>query len=256
MLKKRIIPTLLYANGRLVKTVNFDLPAARDVGDPVKSVNVYNSQQADEIVLLNIEREARGWRELTDLVEKVASVCFTPLTIGGGIRTFEDSAALISSGADKVVINSAAYRDKAMITAVAERFGSQAVIIGVDVRREEVSGLPQLYSECGRILEPVTLTEHLDGCVAAGAGEIMIQSIDNDGRMQGYDVPLLVDTVRQVPIPVIGAGGSSDYHSLVAAFQESNVSALACASIFHFSDSNPIRAKAFLSNFGIPFKRV
>lgn len=256
MLKKRIIPTLLYAHGRLVKTVNFGLPLARDVGDPVKSVNVYNSQQADEIVVLNIERETRGWRELTDLVEKVASVCFTPLTIGGGIQTFEDAAALISSGADKVVINSAAYRDKTMITAVAERFGSQAVVIGVDVRRQEASGLPQLYSDCGRILEPVSLAEHLNACVAAGAGEILIQSIDNDGRMQGYDVPLLVDTARQVPIPVIGAGGSGDYHSLLTAFQESSVSALACASIFHFSDSNPIRAKAFLSNFGIPFKKV
>ena len=256
MLKKRIIPVLLYANGRLVKTVDFDLPSARDVGDPVKSVHVYNSQQADEIALLNIEREERGWRKLAPLVEKVANVCFTPLTIGGGVTTFEDAAALISSGADKVVINSAAYGNKALLTQVADRFGAQAVIVGVDVRRDRDTNLPTLWSDCGRMREDVTLESHLDACVAAGAGEFFLQSIDRDGAMQGYDLALLKAATQRVTIPVIGAGGSGSYDQLKDAFVEGGVDALGCASIFNFSDSNPIRAKAFLSNHDLKFKVV
>lgn len=256
MLKKRIIPMLLYAHGRLVKTAGFDLASARDVGDPAKSVGVYNSQQADEIVLLNIERTGRGWKSLAPLVEQVAQVCFTPLTIGGGISTFADAAALISSGADKVVINSAAYRDKGLITQVADRFGSQAVMIGIDVRRDPVSDRPVLYSDCGSSIETVTLEAHLDACVAAGAGEVLIQSIDRDGRMNGYDLELLRTVVGSVRVPVIGAGGSGDYDQLRDGFLDGGVAALACASIFHFSDSNPMRAKAHLSNFGLRFKIV
>ncbi len=256
MLKKRIIPILLYSQGRLVKTVRFDLAAARDVGDPVKSVGVYNSQQADEIILLNIDRESRGWDRLGALVEKVAQVCFTPLTIGGGIRSFDDALRLISSGADKVVINSAAYRDKALITRIAERFGSQAVIVALDVRRDPESGLPILYSDCGGQREAVDLAGHIEACVAAGVGELLIQSIDRDGVMSGYDVELLRLVAEQVRVPVIGAGGSGDYEQLQAAFLEGGVDALACASIFHFSDSNPMRAKAALSNSGLRFKVV
>ncbi|RZJ01616.1 MAG: imidazole glycerol phosphate synthase cyclase subunit [Brevundimonas sp.] len=255
MLKKRVIPILLYANGRLVKTARFDLDAARDVGDPVKSVAVYNSQLADEIVLLNIEREARGWRALAPLVESVAKVCFTPLTIGGGVVTFEDAAALISSGADKVVINSAAYQDKRLITQVAEHFGAQAVIVGIDVRRGE-AGRPVLFSDCGMTIEPVDLDQHIRSVVAAGAGEILMQSIDRDGMMQGYDVDLLATASQIATVPTIGAGGSGTYDHLLRAFTEGGVAAVACASIFHFSDSNPLRAKAFLTNHGLHFKVV
>jgi cyclase len=208
MLKKRIIPMLLYAHGRLVKTVGFDLDSARDVGDPAKSVGVYNSQQADEIVLLNIERTGRGWHSLAPLVETVAQGCFTPLTIG------------------------------------------------IDVRRDPLSDRPVLYSDCGSLIETVTLEAHLDACVAAGAGEVLIQSIDRDGRMNGYDLELLRTVVRSVRVPVIGAGGSGDYDQLRDGFLDGGVAALACASIFHFSDSNPMRAKAHLSNFGLCFKVV
>lgn len=256
MLKKRIIPVLLYSHGRLVKTVGFDLPNARDVGDVVKCVSVYNSQQADEIVLLNIERADRGWRALGPLVEQVAKVCFTPLTIGGGTNSFEDAAALISSGADKVVVNTAAYRNKGLITQVAERFGAQAVIIGIDVRRDPMSGRAVLYSDCGAAIEAVTLEDHLDACVAAGAGEIMIQSIDQDGSMKGYDLALLRSVVDRVKLPVIGVGGSGDYEQLRDGFVQGGVAALGCASIFHFSDSNPMRAKAALSNSGLRFKVI
>lgn len=256
MLKKRIIPALLYAHGRLVKTVNFDLETARDVGDPVKSVAVYNSQQADEIVLLNIERDRPGWRGLAPLVEKVSEVCFTPLTIGGGISSFEDAAALISSGADKVVVNTAAYADKSLITRIAEHFGSQAVIVGIDVRRGGDGDRPILHSNCGSTPEPVALDDHIDQCVAAGAGEILIQSIDRDGSMRGYDLPLLRAVSDRASVPTIGAGGSGNYEQLKEGFLEGGVAALACASIFNFSDSNPMRAKAFLSNTGLRFKVV
>lgn len=254
MLKKRIIPIQLLVDGRLVKTVQFD--SYRDVGDPVASSRVYNAQNADELVFLNISRQHRSVEPMLTLLERVSEVCFMPLALGGGITSLDDAARLIRQGADKVVVNSAAYRDPDLIRAIAADFGAQAVIIGIDARRDAVTGEYVLYSDCGRQAEAATLDEHLDRAVAAGAGEILVNSIDRDGTMTGYDVDLIGRVVERVPVPVIGAGGAGHYNHLSEAFLTTGVSALACGSLFNFGDNNPIRAKAALTNHGIPFKVV
>jgi imidazole glycerol-phosphate synthase subunit HisF len=254
VLKKRIIPIQLLVDGRLVKTVQFG--AYRDVGDPVASSRVYNAQNADELVFLNISREHRTIEPMLTLLERVSEVCFMPLALGGGISSLHDAARLIRHGADKVVVNSAAYRDPDLVRAIADEFGSQAVIVSIDARLDEASGEYVFCSDCGRIAEPVSLDEHVDRMVAAGAGELLVNSIDRDGTMQGYDVELIGRVVARVPVPVIGAGGAGHYNHLRDAFTATGASALACGSLFNFGDNNPIRAKAFLTNYGIPFKVV
>ena len=254
MLKKRIIPIQLLLEGRLVKTRQFG--AHRDVGDPVSSSRVYDAQNADELVFLNINRSSRVIDPLLDLLDRVSAVTFMPLALGGGVTDFGSAARLIRSGADKVVINSVVYDDYDLIARIADSFGSQAVIVGIDVRLDGVSGDYAPYSDCGRRAERVSLDEHLKRAEAAGAGEILINSIDRDGMMLGYDIPLLRKVVAAVRVPVIGCGGAGHYNHLKDAFLESRVSALACGSMFNFTDSNPIRARAFLSNYGIPFKTV
>lgn len=253
MLKRRIIPVQLLLGDRLVKTVGFD--SWRDVGDPVKSSAVYNSQSADELVFLNIARQNRMVARFADLLHAVTEVCFMPLTVGGGIRTFNDAAFLISSGADKVVLNTVAFGDVALVSRIADRFGSQAVVVGIDVRRD-VNGELSVLSDCGRTVEPVTFEEHIADCERAGAGEFFVQSVDRDGAMCGFDLPLLQAACCAATVPVIGCGGAGQYNHLKEAFLETSVSALACGSLFNFSDSNPLRAKAYLSNYGLPFKVV
>lgn len=254
MLKKRIIPVQLLVDGRLVKTVQFD--RWRDVGDPVKSSAVYNSQYADELIFLNISRDRRSVADLQKLIKEVSTVCFMPMAMGGGITTAEDAAFLILNGADKIVVNSIAYGDPSVITKTADTFGAQAVVVCVDVRFDEERGDYVLYSYCGRRAQHVGLEEHVERVIAAGAGEIMIQSIDRDGMMKGFDIPLIQRVMAVSTAPVIAAGGSGNYEQLKDAFLATDVSALACGSLFNFSDSNPIRAKAFLSNHGLNFKKV
>ncbi len=252
MLKRRIIPVLLLLNGRLVKSINFG--GGRDVGDPVKSAAVYNSQYADELIFLNIARDDTSVKPLAELLHRVSEVCFMPLSVGGGIRSFEDAAFLIQNGADKVVINSAAYSHLDLISRVADRFGKQAVVIGVDAKRHD--GGYQAVSHGATRVAAVSIEDHLHACETAGAGEFLIQSVDQDGTMEGFDLPLLKLACSVATVPVIGCGGSGQYNHLKEAFLETDVSALACGSLFNFSDSNPMRAKAFLSNYGLQFKVV
>lgn len=252
MLKRRIIPVQLLLNGRLVKSKRF--ADWRDVGDPVKSSAVYNSQYADELIFLNIARDRTSLQPLADLMQKVSQECFMPLSVGGGIQSFDDAAYLIQHGADKIVINSAVYRHLELISRVADRFGKQAVVIGVDAKRHD--GGYQAVSHGATRVEAASIEEHLRACEAAGAGEFMIQSVDQDGTMEGFDLPLLRLACSIATVPVIGCGGSGQYNHLKEAFLKTDVSALACGSLFNFSDSNPMRAKAFLSNYGLQFKVV
>lgn len=253
MLKRRVIPIQLLLEGRLVKTVRFG--EWRDVGDPVKSAAVYNSQYADELVFLNVDRSRRSVEPLIRLLRKVSEACFMPLAVGGGVRTLEDASALIENGADKVVINSAAYASVDLLQAVADRFGGQAVVVGIDVKRMS-NGQYRLFSGSGLESQSLSLEAHIRACEASGAGEFLVQSIDRDGCMEGFDLELLRMACGAASVPVIGAGGSGHYNHLKEAFLETDVSALACGSLFNFSDSNPMRAKAFLSNYGLSFKVV
>jgi len=253
MLKRRIIPVQLLMNGRLVKTERFG--RWRDVGDPVKSSAVYNSQYADELIFLNINRDGDSVKPLAELLHAISEVCFMPLSVGGGVRSFDDAAYLIQNGADKVVINTVAYRDQSILSRVAERFGAQAVVVAIDARQEK-DGHYLAMSNCGREVEPVSVEEHIRNCEKAGAGEFLIQSVDRDGTMEGFDLTLLRLACSAASVPVIGCGGAGQYNHLKEAFLETGVNALACGSLFNFSDSNPIRAKAYLSNYGLPFKVV
>ena len=255
MLKKRIIPVQLLMNGRLVKSKRFK--DWRDVGDPVKSSAVYSSQSADELLFLNIDREQRSLESLAKVIEAVSEECFMPVTFGGGIRSFDDAAFLIRNGADKVVINTAAYSDISIITRTAEVFGTQAVIAAVDaVGQADAPQGYQLVSNCASSPETVDILSHVERCIDAGAGEIFVQSVDRDGMMGGFDITLIKMVSEVSSVPVIACGGSGNYEQLKDAFLETDVSALACGSLFNFSDSNPLRAKAYLSNYGLNFKVV
>lgn len=251
MLKRRIIPIELLSGDRLVKTVMFDRP--RDVGDPVKSSKVYSDQDADELMLLSIDRDPANIHGLVDIVKKIAEHCFVPFTVGGGITKIEDAELLFGAGADKILINSAAYNDPLLISNIAHRYGKQAVVVGIDVRIDEDSYA--LYSCGSRKKESASLNEHIDSVVMAGAGELLVQSIDRDGIMNGYDISLLTQVIAKSAVPVIVAGGAGHFLHLKEAF-DAGADAAACGSLFNFGDNNPLRAKAFLKNHGISLKWI
>ncbi|MFZ4801951.1 MAG: imidazole glycerol phosphate synthase subunit HisF [Chlorobium sp.] len=251
MLKRRIIPIELLDGGRLIKTVGFSNP--RDVGDPVKSSQVYSDQDADELVLLNISRIQRDIAVLNEVVLQIACECFVPFTVGGGIACLDDASQLFDAGADKVLVNSAVYSHPDLISEISTRYGQQAVVVGIDARLG-ATGF-ELFSDCGRRYESASLAEHIIMAVEAGAGEIMIQSIERDGTMLGYDLNLIKSVVALSPLPLIVAGGAGDFTHLKQAF-DLGADAAACGSLFNFGDNNPLRAKAFLKNYNIPLKRI
>jgi cyclase len=254
VLKKRIIPVQLLMNERLVKTIRFG--KYRDVGNPVTSSKVYNDSDGDELVFLNIDRSHRTIKPLLTIIEKVSEVCFMPLALGGGIRSIDDAGTLIKNGADKVVINSACYTHLHLISQIADKFGSQAVVVSIDAKYDNDAGEYRLYADCGRQRQEIALKDHVNRCVKQGAGEIFVNSIDHDGTMEGYDIRLIKSVVHYAGIPVIGCGGAGNFEHMKDAFLQTGTSALACASLFNFGDNNPIRAKAFLSNYSISFKAI
>ncbi len=251
MLKRRIIPIELLENGRLVKSVRF--ANLRDVGDPVKSSHIYSDQDADELVLLNISQKDRDVSALVNVVARIAQECFVPFTVGGGIRHLKDAELLFAAGADKVLLNSICYSRPHLITEIGDRYGRQAVVIGIDALNKEGEFI--LFSDCGRNQEVVTLSEHVAKVINAGAAEIMIQSINRDGTMTGYDLNLIQEVIARSAVPVIAAGGAGNFQHLKEAFDVGS-DAVACGSLFNFGDNNPLRAKAFLKNYGILLKKV
>lgn len=254
MLKKRIIPIQLVDGSRLVKSINFE--NFRDVGDPVSSTRIYNSQYADEIIILNISRNRKNVTQLLSILDQVSRVAFMPIACGGGIKTADEATKLISSGADKVILNSILYEKYDVITDIAHKHGSQAVIACIDVRLDSETGGYELYSNNGLQKEKVSLQTHCKKLCDFGVGEVMIQSISNDGMMNGYDIELVKLCRSYLSVPVIAAGGSNSYEGLLTLFEKTDVSAAACGSIFNFSDSNLLRAKSFLKNYDIPMKKV
>jgi len=252
MLKKRLIPIMLLSDGRLIKTVNFS--GERDTGDPVQAANVYSDQNADELVVLNISRRERTIDPILKLLGELSRNCFMPISIGGGIRSIQDVRVLIKSGADKVVVNSQAFRNSSLIAEIVSEFGSQALIVSIDCMKMGKEWV--CFSNCGSERESVSLSDHLEISQNAGAGEFLIQSIDNDGAMLGLDLDLLRFVLGKVRIPVIGAGGIGNFHHLLEGYQTEGLDAIAAASIFHFTDSNPLRAKASLQGHHLNFKVI
>ena len=244
MLKTRIVPILTLFDGRMVKTRRFG--PYRDVGDPVKAPMVYDAQLADELVYVDMRAsaEGRGVDELARRIDRVAGECFMPLTAGGGIATLDDIHTLLNAGADKVTINSAALGRPSLIAEAAERFGNQCIVISIDVRRVEC--LPRVFSHSGTRatgLDPVEWARRVE---SLGAGEILLTSIDRDGTMEGYDEDLVTSVTRAVSVPVIAAGGAGKLIDLVSVVTDAGADAAAAASLFHFTDQSPIKAKAFM----------
>jgi cyclase len=252
MLKRRIIPIQLLLNGRLVKSTRFD--SFRDVGDPLKSSQVYADQDADELLLLNVARERRDVTATAGYLRQIAEACFMPIAAGGGITSIDDASTLFAAGADKVVINSAAYDRPDLLQEIARRYGSQALTISIDVLRDR-SGTYRPHLDCGRRPAAVTLDNHVARMSELGAGEIMINSVDNDGVMRGYDLELLARVRQNCTLPLIICGGAGDSTHLLDAFH-GGADAVACGSLFNFGDNNPLRVKAFLKNRDVPLKRI
>lgn len=253
MLKKRIIPIQLLDQNRLVKSINFN--CFRDVGDPISSSSVYNAQLADELIFLDISRDLeKKIHFLGNILEEVSKVSFMPLSVGGKISSYEDACFLIKKGADKVVINTAAYLKNNLLKEISDNFGSQSLVVSIDVILEKNRYF--CVSNNGRKLETSSLEEHINFIESNGAGEILIQSIDCDGKMQGMDMVLLKKVCDFTNLPVIACGGVGNCNHLKEVFLNTEVSAVACGSLFNFTDTNLIRAKSYLSNYDIPFKKV
>ena len=252
MLKVRIIPILLLKNGRMVKGKQFS--DFRDTGDPVFASRIYNAQFVDELIFLDITATNEGRETNFEIIELVSKECFMPLTIGGGISNISQIRKLLKAGADKVVINTAAVNTSQFVEDAAAVFGSQCIVIGIDVRYEE--GRYVVYTNSGKAKTDLLLEEHIVNMERLGAGEIFINSIDCDGMMKGYDMELIKLVLTYTTLPVIACGGAGNFMHLVDAYKQTGVGALAMASIYHFGDNNPVRARSYLKNQDINIKIV
>ena len=254
-LKVRLIPCLDVKDGRVVKGVSFtDL---RDAGDPVECARAYDAAGADELCFLDIAatHEKRGI--LLDIVERTASACFMPLTVGGGVRTLDDIRALLLAGADKVSINSAAVADRAFVRAAAEKFGAQCIVVAIDAKRVSAEGAPprwQIFTHGGRKATGIDAVDFAREVVALGAGEILLTSMDRDGTKAGFDLELTRAVADAVSVPVIASGGVGTLDHLVAGIIEGHASAVLAASIFHFGTYSIREAKAHMAKAGIAMR--
>ena len=233
MITKRIIPCLDVKDGRVVKGVNF--AGLADVSSPVELARYYSDHGADELVFYDITASVEGRRLFTDILREVASEIFIPLTVGGGIRTVDDFDRALKCGADKVSVNSGAIRDPELIRAAAERYGNQCVVISADVKR--VDGQFRVFAKGGREDTGMEAIGWIQKCVALGAGEVVVNSIDTDGVRRGFDLPLLQAVCAAVNVPVIASGGAGSITDFVELFQKvPTVDAGLAASIFHFGE--------------------
>ncbi len=252
MLKQRLIPTLLLRKNRMVKGVNFD--NYRDTGDPISTARIYNAQYVDELIIIDIDATNDGRSFSKEVIELLSKECFMPLTIGGGINSIENIRDLVLQGADKVMINSAAYINESLISEASEMFGKQCVVIGIDVRKEETTY--SLYRNSGTVKCQVNLIKHIERMEKLGAGELFINNISKDGMMDGYDIELIELVSSHTNLPIIACGGAGNFKHLEEAYTRTMVNGLAMASIFHFGDNNPIRARAYLKNNGVAIKEI
>jgi cyclase len=230
MLAKRIIPCLDIKDGRVVKGVNF--VNLRDAGDPVEQARVYDRMGADELVFLDITATHEG-REITArVVRQVADEIFLPLTVGGGLRTVDDMRAILLAGADKISVNSAAVRDPQVLTAGAERFGSQCIVLAIDAKRV-AGGRWEVYINGGRLPTGLDAVEWARRGVELGAGEILLTSMDADGTLAGYDLELTQTIAGTVNVPIIASGGAGTCEHFAQVLTHGKADAALAASLFH-----------------------
>lgn len=247
-LKKRLIPTLLLRNGRMVKGVQFS--DYRDVGHPVTTARIYDAQGADELVFLDITVPHEEQRALYEIISLVADECFMPLAVGGGVRRLEDFRKLLQVGADKVSINTAAVETPHLITEAARLFGSQCVVVSVDVKTSPAHRW-EVFTHSGQKATGLDGVEWAKKAASLGAGEILLTSIDHEGTRKGYDLDLIRAVSEAVGIPVIAHGGAGELQHFLEGLTRGLASAVAAASLFHFSDQSVIKAKTFMKYSGV-----
>lgn len=254
MLTKRIIPCLDVRDGRVVKGVNF--VNLRDKGDPAEHARRYDDEGADEIALLDITATHEGRKAMLDVVARTAAATFTPLTVGGGVSEEADVEALLAAGADKVSLNSAAVRDPSLVERCAKRWGSQAIVVAIDVKRSVRASSRdwEVHTRGGRSPTGISALEWSVRVAELGAGEILLTSMDRDGTQSGYDLELLRTVASGVGIPVIASGGAGTLEHLRDAIAEGGASAVLAASIFHDGTYSIGDAKEFLAREGIPMR--
>ena len=248
---KRIIPCLDVDKGRVVKGINF--VSLRDAGDPVEMGAVYDRENADELVFLDITASHEQRDLVFDMAAKVAEKVFIPFTVGGGLRNEGDIRRMLATGADKVSLNTAAVKDPELITASSRRFGAQCVVVAIDAKRKELGGW-EVYVNGGRTPTGLDAVEWARKAEELGAGEILLTSMDCDGTKEGYDIALTRAVVEAVNLPVIASGGAGTLAHLAEVILEAGADAVLAASIFHYGEYSIKEAKEFLRGEGIPVR--
>ena len=248
MLSKRLIPCLDLKDGRVVKGVNF--VHLVDAGDPVETAKLYNAFGADELVFLDITASYRGNTPMWEIISRASEQVFLPLTVGGGIRTTEDFRRMLSCGADKIAVNSAAIKEPTLITEAALKFGRQCVVLAVDAKRNE-EGRWDVYLNGGRVKTDLDAIEWIQKAEKLGAGEVLLTSMDRDGTKEGYDLELTRAAAEAVNIPVIASGGAGKMSHFYDVLTEGKADAALAASLFHFGIINMRDLKSYLAERGI-----
>lgn len=247
MIAKRIIPCLDVKNGRVVKGVNFQ--SLRDAGSIVEQAKFYNEELADELVFLDISASLESRQTTLAEVRKVSEQVFIPLTVGGGIRSTETAREAFLHGADKISLNTAAVQTPELISELAERYGSQAIVVAIDVKR--VQNQWRVFTHSGQTPTDLDALEWAQKVTELGAGEILLTSMDKDGTQQGYDLELLRCISTSVSVPVIASGGAGNLEHIYQAFHDGKADAALAASIFHYRQYSVIEAKRYLHHRGI-----
>ena len=250
MLTKRIVPCLDIRDGKVVKGMNFE--GIRDVADPVEMAAFYNESGADELVFYDITATFEGRKLFSDVLEKVASQIFIPLTVGGGINTLEDFDRVLKCGADKVSVNSGAIKDPSIIEKGAMKYGDQCVVLSMDVKR--VDGQFHIFSHGGRVDTGIEALQWAVDGVNRGAGEIVVNSIDTDGVKQGFDLEMLDSVAAKVNVPIVASGGAGCMEDFAELFKHPGMDAGLAASIFHFKEVDIMDLKRYLSEQGVPMR--
>jgi cyclase len=250
VLSKRIIACLDVRDGAVVKGINFE--GLRRAGDPAELAERYNAEGIDELVILDVTATIEGRRALADTIRQVSSRLFIPLAVGGGIRAEGDAAAAIDAGADKVSINSAALADPALVTTLAERYGSQAVVVAIDAKQN--GNRFEVFARSGKVPANRDAVEWAIEAESRGAGEILLTSIDRDGTRSGFDCELTAAVSSAVSIPVIASGGAGTFDHFFDVFTGGKADAALAASIFHYSEHAVSDLKSFLDERGVPMR--
>lgn len=247
MLAKRIIPCLDVDDGRVKKGVNF--VNLTDVGDPVEIAAQYQEQGADELVFLDITATNQKRKTMIDVVEKVSSQVFMPLTIGGGVESVDDMSHLLKAGADKVAINSAAVNDPELISKGAQKFGNQCIVVAIDVKKD--NGQYVVYTHGGKQATKLEAISWAKLAVEKGAGELLITSMDKDGTKDGFDIELYQKINQVVNVPIIASGGAGKLSDFSEVFQKADVDGALAASVFHFGELTIKDVKQFVHKKGV-----